>query len=118
MGSIAEWLLGLAALVFAGGGVWTWMNNSRAATSSEYKAFVEDLRQERRDREAAIKELRNTIKDQDTRIYNQALTIADLEIHVERLEASIENMGGTPPPRPVKRAPVSPPPPQQDPKAS
>lgn len=119
MGDFGDWMLALAAVVFGATGVWTWMINARAATSKEYKDFVEDLRQERRDRETAIKELRTTIRQQDARIYNQALMLADLEIHVERLESVIEDMGGTPPPRPPKReTPVSPPDPDTNTKPS
>lgn len=102
MEGFGQWALAAVAALFGAGGFWAWLTSNRSATSVEYKQFVEDLRLERRDREAAIADLRKTIRDQDVKIYQTNLDFAALEIHVARLEAEIVRLGGTPPPRPVK----------------
>lgn len=94
---MAEWITALLVAIFGGGGLWAWMSASRTATSSEYKQFVQDLQQERRDREAAMAALRAELNEERDARAETELLILDLIAHTSKLERIIVEHGGVVP---------------------
>ena len=97
--------IGLAAAAIAG--FWAWLTASRTATSTEYKKFVEDLQQERVDRERAIVAIRKELDEErqarlatDELVHEQKLIIHALIAHITKLENVVFESGGVIPEKP------------------
>jgi hypothetical protein len=85
-----------------GTGLWSFLSSTRSATSSEYKQFVKDLQQERRDRETALTQLREELESERDARVEQTLLIGEIVGHVDKLETMIRAGGGTVPPKPTR----------------
>lgn len=89
-------LAGLVA-VMGGGNAWNWLA-SRGKTKVDLIALAQSIAAE------TIKALDTRIAHLEATIEDQGRKIDDLTTHIGKLEDVILGLGGTPPPRPRKRA--------------
>lgn len=92
-----ELLLGGAAVLMGGGNVWNWLA-SRGKTKVDLIQLAQSIASE------TIKALDLRIAQMEATIEDQGRKIEDLTRHIGNLEDVIVGLGGTPPPRPRKKA--------------
>lgn len=93
----AEIILGLLALVMGGGNIWNWLT-SRGKQKVDLIQLAQSIASE------TIKALDHRIAQLEATIDDQGRKIEDLTAHIGKLEDVILGLGGTPPPRPRKKA--------------
>lgn len=92
-----ELILGAVATILGGGGVWNWIAN-RGKTRVDLIALAQSIAAE------TIKALDTRIGQLEATIEDQGRKIEELTAHIEKLEEVILGLGGTPPPRPKRKA--------------
>jgi hypothetical protein len=99
---VTNLVLPVLLALLGGGGLWAFLTSTRSATSDEYKQFVEDLQQERRDREAALAALRKELDLERDERAEQTILIGELIHHVDRLEEVLEQNNIEVPTKPAR----------------
>lgn len=95
--SPAEIALGAVVAVMGGGQIYNWLA-SRGKTKVDLIGLAQSIAAE------TIKALDTRIAQLEATIEDQGMKIEDLIQHVGKLEDIIIGFGGTPPPRPRKKA--------------
>lgn len=95
--SPVELVLGAAVTILGGGNIWNWIA-SRGKTKVDLIGLAQSIAAE------TIKALDTRIGQLEATIEDQGRKIEDLTTHIGNLEDVILGLGGTPPPRPKRKA--------------
>lgn len=95
--SPAEMALGAVVAVMGGGNLWNWLA-SRGKTKVDLITLAQSIAAD------TIEALDKRMAQMEATIDDQGMKIEDLIAHVGKLEDIIIGFGGTPPPRPRKKA--------------
>jgi cell division protein FtsB len=106
-----EMALGGAVTLLGGNSFWGWLSSRGkvridllSLTQSVAAATIQSLQADRTALLNEIAGLKQEVRDLSAKIDSQDEKIETLTQHIENLEDTVRSLGGTPPPRPRKRA--------------